>query len=300
MEGGYVSSSSIFALILLLAGGVGHVSNQSNHKMKFSIDSLGVYGSAAPLVLEVDEAGLACASNLSHDLQQDMTQRVFTGIGSKCLKADGDIQERLDRLASIVGSQESPEPGRGVHFIQFTLADADGYKQLSGRLALSPRTAATSEAAQLFYSLHHEVSVKGDLQAALRPELRLHDGTVVELLLHNTGTFDAVISSPREWKDSHDPTVPRVTANIWGAGRSTVAVLDGQSWRERQDSAGPLEIPAGETISLNFDLPEDSREEIRLVSGRAQIAGGLRFNVQFGNGLAGMATAAIDPTEINL
>lgn len=298
MEGHHMNGAPALAALLLAASGISHMNNENISEMTFVLDSHGVYGSAPPLVLEIDETGHACAVNLSHDLQQDMTQRVFTGIGKKCLRATSDLREKFNLLRSLVAKETSTEPGRGVHFLKYTLGKGPG--QQSGTLALRPRTEATSEASKIFYSLHFEISVNGKVDAGIRPELHLHNGHVVELLIHNIGRENVSITSPREWADSDDPLVPNVTASIWSGNQGVVALLGPDSWRSAEEPEDRIEILAGETVSLEFNLPREIVEEVERFPDAAQIAGDLRFHVHFENGPSGMATAAIDSKQIKL
>ena len=293
-----MNSAPVLAAVLLAASGGIHMNSEDTRKMTFTLDSRGVHGSSPPLVLEIDETGQACAVNLSHDSQQDMTQRVFTGIGKKCLPAGNDLLKMFKNLGHLVAREKSQEPGRGVHFINYILGE--GSRQESGTLALSPRTELTREAARTFYSLHYEISVNGKVDMGIRPELHLRDGRVVELLIQNIGRENVSLTNPREWMDSDDPLVPNVTASIWSGSHGTVVVLGPDNWRPAKEAEGPVVVLAGETASLEFDLPREIIQEVEGFPGDVQIAGDLRFHVHFESGPSGMATAAIDPTQASL
>ena len=270
--------------------------SQNIDRMKVISGSLGVYGAAPPLVLEI-EKNIACAVNLTHDLQQDMTQRVFTGIGRKCLQASNGMKEDFKLLGSLLAKEESPAPGRGVHFLRYSIGSGSGLK--SGVLSLEPRTEKTRAASSAFHSLHHEIFVNGEVDVGIRPELDVRDGSIVRLTIRNIGREGVAIDSPLSWMNSDDPMLPNVTAAIWAGTDGAVAVLGQSNWRADIKDEGPIEIPAGEVAWLDFDLSTDVLEEMGSFAGEVQIAGNLRFRVKFEGGLSGMATAAINSKKVN-
>lgn len=291
-----MSGRSVLVTLLFAIFGADCVDSNSIDRVKVILDSRGVYGAAPPLVLEIKENN-ACAVNLSHDLQQDMTQRVFTGIGRKCLQASSDMRERFKLLGSLLAKEESPAPGRGVYFLRYLIGN--GSELESGNLSLEPRTEATRAASSAFHSLHHEISVNGEVDVGIRPDLDVRDGRIVRLTIKNIGREGVAIDSPLSWVNSDDPMLPRVTAAIWAGPDGAVAVLGQSNWRADIRDDGPIEIPAGEAVSLEFDLSTDVVEQVSRFAGEVKVAGNLRFRVKFEGGLSGMATAAIDSKGVN-
>lgn len=298
MEGRRVSASLVVLPIMLALAGVGEMHSEARREMGFSIGSVGVYGAAPPRILEINSFGLACATNLSHDLQQDITLRKFTGIGSKCIDATDEVLEMFHLLAKLVADEKPQAPNRGDHYLRYRLGN--GSDQSAGVLALrQDETENIRQAAQIFHALHHQISVEGDVGAGIFPELHLREGGVVELLVRNIGNKGVLISSPVEWKDSVDPTVPRVSVSIWGGGRSSIAVLASDNWISPGKPDDPLVIPAGESMSLKFALSAEHLEGIELMQ-EAYIGGRLRLHVRFEDGPSGMATGNVEARQVKL
>ena len=93
--------------------------------------------------------------------------------------------------------------------------------------------------------------------------------------------------------------VPRVAVSIWGEGRSTVAALNADNLFSSGNPENPVEIPAGESVSLKFRLSTENLEDIRLLQD-AQIGGRLRLHVQFEDGPRGMATGNVEAAQVKL
>lgn len=294
-----MSGRSVLMTVMFALLGADCMDSQNIGHMKVVLDSRGVYGAAPPLILGID-ANNACAVNLTHDLQQDMTQRVFTGIGRKCLQASSDMRQNFKVLGSLLAKakEKSPSPGRGVHFLRYSIGS--GSELQSGVLSLEPRTEATRAASSAFHSLHHEISVNGEVDAGIWPELDVREDRIVRLTIKNIGREAVAIDSPFSWVDSDDPMVPNVTAAIWAGTDGVVAVLGQGNWRADAKDEDPIEIPVGGFASFEFDLSKEVAEEIKGFSGEVQVAGDLRFHVKFESGLGGMATASIDSKRINM
>lgn len=290
-----IGLSAAFFLVFSLAGASNMSASKDTRAMSFSIESFGVYGAAAPLALEMTEAGTACAVNLSHDLRKDMSLRVFTGIGSRCLPLSEDMSRSFAELAGVVMATTSSEPARGEKYLQYSINDYSRVK--SGRLAIVEESQAMADALGAFYSLHLKVSSQGEVKSGIRPELRLLNDRTIELSIHNIGECAVSISSPQDWEDSYDPTVPNVTASIWNGADSTVAVLGPKNWRPFEHD-GAISIEAGETVSMQFDLDGSNIEKVKYMADGTQIAGRVRFHVQFENGPRGMATGAINAVTV--
>lgn len=288
------------ATMLLTFGGIGELPLEQPRGMAFSIGSVGVLGAAPPVELVMDSSGLACATQLHHDLRSDMTLRRFTGIGSKCIDANDEMRRQFRLLAQRVASGQSRVPSRGSHYLKYSLGQDSEDER--GILALVPdqESEVINQAIQIFHSLHHQISMDGHVRAGIRPEVRLHDGRIVEFVVHNIGSVDVSISNPRDWKDSQNPTVPRVTISIWEGERSTVAALTADNLSSNEIPEDAVVIPSGESVSLAFRLSPESLEDIRLLPENVQIAGRLRLHVQFESGPAGMATGSVEPTQVRL
>ena len=299
MEGQRMTIVFTLLPILLTLAGEGEMHFENRQDMDFSIGTVGVYGSAPPRKLQIDSSGLACAVNLSHDLQRDMTLRRFTGIGSKCINATDEMHRQFELLAMLVVGEKPKAPGRGDHYLQYSLGKGSAHESGVLSIGQDEETETINQAAQIFHSLHHQISIEGHVGAGIRPEIRLHDGRSVELIVHNIGNMDVSMSSPREWKDSEDPMVPRVAVSIWGEGRSTVAALNADNLFSSANPENPVEIPAGESVSLKFRLSTENLEDIRLLQD-AQIGGRLRLHVQFEDGPRGMATGNVEAAQVKL
>lgn len=289
---------SAASLILVSLAGSGDMSElDSNIPMRYSMKSMGVYGAAPPLELLVTESGAACAINLTHDLRKDMSMKVFTGIGGKCLPLSGGMSMRFARLAELVTIGGSQEPSRGDSYLDYSLGR--GSSAISGSLVLSEESQVVSNALSEFLSLHLHVSSEGSEGFGISPELKLVGGRTVELIIRNIGERSVSIGSPKYWEDSFDPLVPAVTASVWDGVSSAIVVLGPENWHSFE-SGEAISIGAGNAVSMRFNVSKEDVEKIEAMSATVQIAGRLRFNVMFEGGPSGMATGAINAANVEV